>query len=151
MPNLYGVANAPNILAASNGLLGGANITLVSGPETNIADSGALIAPSQGWFYPIVMATVPWQAVTAAPLGFIYAARIGAGADFDGFNYNLTGVTAGPVYTWTVILIGPASSVPWQGAGSHIYTTAILNSAGTVTLFNQGSHFVAGLLRAPDQ
>lgn len=150
MPNLYGVANAPSVLSVVSGNIGAANIFPATGTETNLVDSGAMVAPSQGYFYPVIWACFVWQAQTSVPTGVSIAGRIGAGADFDTWNTNMGGLTVGGVYTWTVFLAGTPSQTPWQGAGSHIFLTA-LQTGGAPMFTTAGARAVFGLMRAPDQ
>lgn len=147
MPNLYGVANAPNLWV--NVLLGGP-VTLTANTETNFLDSGALIAPSNGWYYPVVWLQVCITYGTPIPTNTFFAARIGAGADFLQYGMNNSIIVAAATQMYSLQFVGPASTVPWQGAGSHVFVSGLANTtAATVSQFGTWAHF--WLMRAPDQ
>lgn len=145
--NLYGVANAPNIALTVPAI---GNLACNPGVETNVMDSGVMIAPSQGFYYPVIQFQGVFSFGASAPTGIVFAGRIGAGADFATWTANLAGM-AGSTFEWfNTTLIGPPSSVPWISPGSHIFVT-VNPTAQAITISNVGSYAAVFLIRAPDQ
>jgi hypothetical protein len=145
--NLYGVAN-PAILPVLAGM--GAAVACPIGVETNLIDSGALIAPSSGYFYPVVFANITINYSSPATNVIIFGARIGAGSDFDSFGPPGPSVVAG---AWQLIFhtfIGSPSNTVWQAPGAHIFITGNPNSQIT-TVSNFSTQAWFALYRAPDQ
>lgn len=144
--NLYGVANAPAL--AVKATFGG--VICPAGVETNLISSPPLVAPSQGYFYVVcnLMIFVAYQ--PTLPSAVTFAARIGAGADFDSYPVNLANVAVSTGFEYSLTLISPAFSIPWLGAGSVVNTTA--NPTGfQINTTGIGSQCWFMLVRAPDQ
>jgi hypothetical protein len=147
--NLYGVAN-PVIQPAGFGTLAGADVNCPTGVETVIATSVALQAISAGIYYPAILGQVMFQVGAGALTQFSVGVRIGAGADFYNLFYVAAGLPANSWWMMPVIAFGPASTVPWQGAGSTLSVTLLpvgINVAAHVA----GTSLWATLYRAPDQ
>src|SRR5262245_47129204 len=128
MANLYGVSN-PVIAPVYFTTLGGASVTVNSGVETVVATSPALAAISAGVYYPMIVGAVMSYQPAGALTGLSVSARIGAGADFvtQAFQATPFANLAAPMVP--ICLVGPNSTVPWQGAGSTISITLLPTSA----------------------
>lgn len=145
--NLYGVANpSPPLVVYS----GGGDLALTPGTETNVISSAAIVAPSGGWFYPVVWTTITVVYGATPPTLLTLGGRIGAGADFANviFDGNTYAATTQQQYIYT--LIGPASQVAWQGAGSIVNVT-LLAATTSCTFRAFASRAAIGIFRAPDQ
>jgi hypothetical protein len=143
--NLYGAAN-PVALPVGTTVFG--PIACPSSVETTIATSPALIAPSSGYFYPLVWLTVQTLNGATAPGGLVFAAKIGAGSDFDTFYVVPSGFYANQYMYFTGTMCGFASNTLWQAPGSVINMTA--NPTGQpITCYNM--KYMIALFRAPDQ
>jgi hypothetical protein len=143
--NLYGVANP--VALPLEGIIFGP-IACPSGVETVIATTAALIAPSAGYFYPMVWFSLTLACGAAVPTSLVLAFKIGAGSDANS-AYFVPGGYMASTYSWpSCALVGPPSNVVWQGAGSVINLTCN-PTAQAVNCYN--INYVAALYRAPDQ
>ena len=149
MANLYGVAN-PIIYPAYATVIGGVDLACPAGTETNVIDSGALVAISNGYYYPVVCSYMNVTLGATPPTSLVVAARIGAGSDFSTFGPYPSLLVAGATLFITGMLVGPISQTAWQGAGSHIFVTVNPVAQGiTFRSYSSGAFFY--LYRAPDQ
>ena len=149
MANLYGVDNTvltPN----SAGLIGGADVFCPAGVETNIIATPALIAPSNGYFVPMLWLNVAITFAATPATNVSVGARIGAGADFDYYNLNAALIVANATIMLNGFLSGVAAQVPWFQPGSVVYVS--LNpTAQAVNARVLGSRALYWLARAQDQ
>jgi hypothetical protein len=149
VPNLYGVANAPGLPTFAT-LIGAANITLPAGVETAIITSPPLVAPSAGFFYPLIFGySVVTQGAVGAG-GATWFARIGNGADFLSISFPGFLLPANASVALPLLGAGAASEVPWRSPGSTI-TISWNISSGAATCYYPFSTVYFVLLRAPDQ
>jgi hypothetical protein len=146
MANLYGVANPLQI--GTQGIV----LSLIpcpAGVETTVA-SVTMAAPSAGFYYPVIWGIMILQIGATKPNPVNLAGRIGAGADFGTCGLDQTVFNPSSNFMWPFMLAGPASDLPWRGAGSTVNLT--VNPTGqAVTAYNAGSFFYCFLFRAPDQ
>jgi hypothetical protein len=149
MANLYGVAN-PVIAPLGTGTIGGANIALPANVETIIATSPALIAISNGIYYPAIFGQMCCQPNAAGLNAFTISARTGGGADWATQSYPINTLGAGQYLILPFIWFGPQSTVAWQGAGSVLNITATAGGVAGQAL-GVGTYFFCTLFRAPDQ
>jgi len=147
--NLYGVANAPGFPLAYN-LIGGADIALPTGVETNIIDSGVITAPSQGYFYPIAWLALVFSLGATPPGGLQIAIRVNGGADQQAYGWNGAFLIASANLMDFHILIGTPSQIFAPGAGAHVQISAQSQTQPSTARF-AGSEAVIALYRAPDQ
>jgi hypothetical protein len=147
MANLYGVANSPGM--PINVQIGSA-IGCPANTETNILDSGALIAPSQGWFYPIIWINIVFTYTATPPSSVLIGGRIGAGADFYQYGINGNTIVASGTQNMICFLVGPASQTVWQAPGSHLILS-VFPQTNSCTVSNFGTAGWFMLYRAPDQ
>jgi hypothetical protein len=145
--NLYGVANpvaVPIILSTA---------TLIAcnpGVETTVLSSAPLVAPSAGFFYPLIFLAFLIQFGATLPTTLSFNARIGAGADFDQMGLNMSAATALGNIMYYFPLVGIPSNVAWAGSGSVLNLT-INAAAQLVNFIGSGSRAIVALYRAPDQ
>lgn len=149
MANLYGVANAPLLPLILN-TIGNVDIACPANTETNFIQTPALIAPSQGFFYPMAWCGVHILTGATPPTSVVIALRINNGADLGsaGIDASMLLANANSMIYYT--LIGPASQTAWQGTGSQIQLSAnFATQAGTVKF--PSTTCTITLFRAPDQ
>lgn len=144
--NLYGVANAP-ILAI---LQGAAQIACPAGTTTPVISTGPLIAPSQGFYYPAVFwfIDVTFGATLPNPVQFGF--RIGAGSNLDTVQFDQAALVASSTIQTSVMMFGPASSVPWVAPGSSL-SCVITPTGQAITNNSAAGRAWFALFRAPDQ
>lgn len=149
MANLYGVANNIGIPIYTN-LIGGANVAVPAGVETNVADSGLIIAPSNGYFATVWAGALTVTMGVSVPTSLIIAARIGAGSDYTQFQVPSNIFVASANLFVPFFVAGPSSQVPWQPPGSHVYLT--VTAAGQAVNISQlFSTTFFWLIRGSDQ
>lgn len=147
MANLYGVANAPGLVGFINPLNG--TLACPAGVTTAIATTPNLVAPSQGYFYCLIIAGLVITAGATVPTGLNFSAAIGAGSYTNSNGYVTNFMAASSTTFSTYFTTTAVSQVAWQGAGSTVNIG--FNPAGqAVTLQSYGSIMYV-LLRAPDQ
>ena len=147
MANLYGVANAPFI---DNPTGIGSSVACPAGAETNAVPSTAMIAPSNGYYYPVAWGYIPIILGATAPSAVVLALRIGNGADIAQQAIPGTLLVNNATIWVPSIYFGPPSQTPWMGAGS-ILNISVTPTGQAVTVGNGGLGVYFGLLRAPDQ
>jgi hypothetical protein len=113
-------------------------------------DSGPMVAPSGGWYYPVCWAvlSVVYGATLPTNVGFNF--QIGAGSGLQGLAINNSIMVANATQQYCYTFVGPPSTVPWQGAGSHLIFTAQFNT-NPATVSHNGTFAHFWLMRAPDQ
>lgn len=143
--NLYGVAN-PVILPITASAAG--PVSCSAGVETTLMSTPALVAPSAGYFYPLIWFTFTLNLGATPATGLTIAFKIGGGSDVDTFFTAGFGSYASN-YTWlATTLLGQPSNTAWQAPGSIINITG--NSGGQLSaIYNM--KYVVALFRAPDQ
>lgn len=147
MANLYGVANAPGLVAYTTANTG--NTSCTHDVYTTIFTSPALVAPSNGYFYALCWATLLLQAGASIPLSLSAGLAIGAGSVVQSFGIGTNAFVAnGYIYVPVTMFTG-SSQTAWQGTGSTI-SVQIMPATNTVTAINL-SCFAYALFRAPDQ
>lgn len=148
MANLYGVANAPGLPT----LLSGANFPggiVNPGVYSQIGTSATLVAPSQGYFYALVILTLEITFGATTPSTLFFGTSIGAGSVSNTLGIGQNGLTANGSNVITVPLFSPVSQVAWQGAGSTVGFW--LQPGGVAVTMNTTSTGLVVLQRAPDQ
>jgi hypothetical protein len=146
--NLYGVANAPGLPV----LLGGGNFTggtCNAGTYTQIGTSPALIAPSPGYFYALVILTLEMTFGATTPSTLFFACSIGAGSATNAVGIGQIGLIANSGNIITAVTNTPVSQVAWQGAGSTVGFW-LQPGAQSCTVATTSTGLVL-LMRAPDQ
>jgi hypothetical protein len=147
--NLYGVAN-PNPLPNAAGTIGGANVNCPAGVETNFCAITINPAVSPGWYYPAVFGTVAIL-LTATPSTFInWAARIGAGADFQIQSTATTMLVASATLTISLFLYGFATFVS-NPFGANTFNVTANPGVNAFSVGLNGTLFYGQWVRAPDQ
>ncbi len=150
MPNLYGVANA-GIYSFIQAQGSEGDKVIPPNVWTTFIFTGQVIAPSQGWFQPVVWVSFQWLNGATPPTNVSIGAAIGAGAVFDAANFD--GVFYGGAGTYfkdTMQLIGPPSDLPWRSPGSVINVQCNASTNG-VTMRSYQARCTVMLVRAPDQ
>lgn len=147
MSNLYGVAN-PVLLPVV--LTTGGDVALPAGTETTVLSTSALIAPSQGFFYPLVMCHLAVLMGATAPTNLVLAFKLGAGSDVDTQAVSPATLNNGATSFYHYDLLGVASQTAWQSPGTVINIT-FNPTAQAATFKAVGSRVLVALFRAPDQ
>lgn len=147
MANLYGVANAPG-MPIRFGPASDTNIP--ANVWTTVCSSPPMIAPSPGWFYPIVWVVISTQFASPYPADFRVGLAIGAGAVVDQFTMDAIDFSTGgrPICPGT--LNGVASQVAWRGTGS-VLNIQVYSATNPMIVPGYQTWCVGALYRAPDQ
>jgi hypothetical protein len=149
VPNLYGVAN-PNPLPIIGSVTGGADFVCPPGAETNVYSVNVPPAVSPGWYYPAIYGIVSCSFGAALP-GFLnWAARIGAGSDFNVQSTLVTTLTANGSTAIPIFLYGYQTFLQNPFGANTLYLTANCGTNG-FTLRVVGTVIYGQWLRAPDQ
>jgi len=147
MANLYGVANAPNVFVNAQNLPG--NIACPANTTTTIYTTPAMIAPSNGYFFPAVWANIFINSGASISTGFNCYIAIGAGSYVGISSVGAYGMVANQTVAIEFAGCGPASQVAWQGAGSTV--SIGISPATNACTAMQISPILVMLMRAPDQ
>ncbi|SRR5579884_1068332 len=148
MGNIYGVAN-PQPIAAAYGTASSADVTLTAGSEITVITTGAIVAPSPGFWYPMIW--LSWTVVlgATASTALVFAFKLGSGADVDTFTIEPGLLQNNAELQSCVVLVGVASATAWVGSGSTINITGKA-TAQNATFKGVGSRAVVRLIRGPD-
>ena len=149
MANLYGVANAP-VQVGYVGTIGGVDIVCPASVETNFADTGLLVAPSQGWFFPWNVMVITLAMGATVPTSLQFGIRVNNGADVQTIGVNTALYVPNGVFLWTLPIFGSASQTLYAGTGSHVQFSLDPVSQ-PCTIRAAGTYVQTLLLRAPDQ
>jgi hypothetical protein len=145
--NLYGVAN-PIYQGVIAGVIGGSNIPITAGVETNIIQF-PVSAPSPGNLYIQVWLSVVISWPASTPTTTQFGLRIGAGADFDTAPINMGAVVPSSNVVYSYCMTGNISLTLYNPPG----ITCNLTVATTVqpcTVLAGGSRAVLNLFRGQD-
>lgn len=147
MANLYGVANAPGMPTRFGP---SADTNIPANTWTTVCSSIPMIAPSAGWFYPIVWCVISTQFASPYPADFRVGLAIGAGSVGDQYAMDAIDFPIGgrPICPGT--LIGPASQVAWRGAGS-VLNIQVYSATNPMIVPGYQTACIGVLYRAPDQ
>lgn len=147
-PNLYGVSNAPT---RSVTLLPSGDIVIPgTSTWTTVYSTSAIVAPSQGFFYPVIMGFFQMLWSATAPTAIYSGFSIGAGSVVDTNQYDGVFYGAGAsYYRDQIFLVGTPSETTWRAPGSVINIQFNSNQSCTCRGFQ--FRCVITLMRAPDQ
>lgn len=148
MGNIYGVAN-PYPLAATYATVGGVDVACPADTETTVITTGALVAPSPGFWYPVVFVFGRWLSGATKPNTLTIAFKLGAGADVASYVVDPAALVNAGRTAIVCSLVGLASATAWVKNGSTLNITA-LAAAQAGTFLNAGSQALVLLLRGPD-
>jgi hypothetical protein len=146
MPNLYGVANAPGPVVVLNQP---GDVACPVGANTIVASSPPLIAPSQGFYYPVVWCSFSINFGATNPSLLYLQFQIGAGSTVDFYEVDLLSMGANARINYFPTLVGTPSQTPWVSPGSVINIT-VNPTSQAVTSAGYASRYRIALLRAPD-
>ena len=147
MPNLYGVSNSTPLGTFTKP---GGDTVCNAGVYTTFCSSTALIAPSAGFYYPVLLGTVVVGVGATPPSGIQLAFIIGSGSLVDWINLDAALYPANQIFQTGFALVGTAAEVPWRNPGSVLNVQC--NPTGqNVTVRAFESRVTYLLLRAPDQ
>lgn len=149
MPNLYGVANAPGLPVLYN-TIGGVDVALAAGVETNFIDTGVITAPSGGFFYPVAWLGVVLSFGATAPTSLNLNLRVNSGADQASIGLNVVFLVANTNLLTYYPLVGTPSQIFAPGAGAHVQLSGLSAAQPTTARF-AGTWVMIALFRAPDQ
>jgi len=138
--NAYGIAlpsSGPHVVSA------GADVTLTAGTETTFFTEAAG-APNQGNYQYIVWLNLWVSFGASAPTALVFAAKIGAGSDFDSVTVDPASLVASTHVQYNFMLFSPESSTNYVGAGSTINITglATTNNATLLHLYSRGIRLI---------
>lgn len=149
MANLYGVAN-PNPPAQGTQTIGGANVNIPAGVETNFTSAPATLPTAPGVYYPISWGWVTLGFSATPPTAMIIGMRLNAGADLQSYfvSQNLfvaSGTIMIPVgfYQPQIVYSYPIGVVNFQ--------LSINSGTNGCTVGNIGTLIWNQWVRAPDQ
>lgn len=147
MANLYGVANAPQITFQIIGF--SASTLCTANVITPVFVTGAIQAPSPGYFQILAWANLRITNSATPPTGIAFQVAIGAGSYGTASSIGGAGFTPSGSNYFTICAETPASQVAWTGAGSTVTLgiTAQVNS----TTVDIDSNALVMLIRSPDQ
>lgn len=149
MPNLYGVA-VPNPLPQFAQTIGGIDVNIPFGTETNFVSQAPPSVVSPGVYYPGAWGTVAFSLGATVPTAINWSLRINNGSDLaQQFTNNLILVPSANLelsvflYGYGLILNNPLATTTFQ-------VSATCNVAN-ITIRTAGTQFTLQWLRAPDQ
>jgi hypothetical protein len=146
--NLYGVANAPGFIATGYSAVGA--ISCPAAAYTTVMTFNNIVAPSQGYFYPICWGSWTIGFTTTLPTDLRLGFNINGGSTVDQFQIDTAlYVSNGWLQVYSV-LNGTPSSTLWLAPGATINFT-VNPITNLVNFRNYSSKFTVMLLRAPDQ
>lgn len=118
MANLYGVANAPQITFQI--LSFGSTTTCNANVITPVLTSGAITAPSQGWFQVIAWLCLRIINGATTPTGLAFQMAIGAGSYNNATQIGGQGLTPSASNYITAMCETVPAQTAWMGAGSTV-------------------------------
>jgi hypothetical protein len=146
--NLYGVAN-PVLTSGVQGPSG--DFTCPAGVLTVVLQTGPIIAPSPGYYYPMVWGVVIYGTGATPPSDVYVGLTINGGSFVD--NYKADGnyyAIANATFDVNFALVGTPSNTLWRSPGSVIQI-AIEPFTQPVSYRGYTPRFVYSLFRAADQ
>ena len=147
--NLYGTAN-PNPLPTAVQTIGGVDVAIPPGVETNFAQLIIPPATSAGWYYPSIWGIASAVLSATPPSTLNFGARIGAGSDFSAYAVRTQLLTASAQFEITLFMVGYTTIIANPFTPTTMFVTATAGTNGFTVGVN-GSVFLGQWLRAPDQ
>lgn len=123
MPGTSWGTSIPSPTALVYGTASSADVTLTAGSEITCITTGALTAPSNGPWYPIIIATFAVVMGGTASTALVFAFKLGSGADVDTYTVEPGMLVNSAEFTIAIPLVGVVSTTAWVDSGSTINIT----------------------------
>jgi len=149
VPNLYGVAN-PNPLPIGANTIGGVDVNIVAGVETNFINITVPPAVSKGIYYPFAFVCVSFVCGGTPPSFINWGLRVNNGADVSAQNTRNQILVANANLVLPLFLFGYGTLIT-DPFGTYNFQVSANCGGQNFTVSNVGTAAVLGWQRAPDQ
>lgn len=149
MPNLYGVAN-PNPPPVAAFCIGGANVNIPAGVETNFISTAAPLPTLPGLWYPQAFGWFTIAIGATAPTFLNAAFRLNNGADLETLSVYVGSLVANASPTFPISFAVP-SQVMSNPTGTWNFQVSLTVGVNATTVTNLGTLYYLQWVRATDQ